>query len=173
MIAPFPAADAAADDKKAERVMGTLIEIIHSLRNVRAQYKVEMSRWIESRIYAGNLTGAIKPYIETIQTLGRARPVIFLDNRPEQKDDNTVVTVLKEAEVFIPMSSMVDLAAERLRLEKEAGQSQGEITRLETRLADDNFLAKAPAAVIEKERLKLAEAKDRLARLQDQINKIK
>ena len=172
MIAPFPVADISVYDKEAEQVMGTLIEIIHSLRNVRAQYKVEMNRWIEARVYAGDQTDAIKPYIDAIQSLGRSRPVVFLDNRPEQKDDKTVVTVLKQAEVFIPLASMVDLAAERLRLEKEAAQSQGEISRLETRLADNNFLSRAPAAVIEKERLKLAEVKDRLARLQEQIGKL-
>jgi len=172
MVSSFPVADKTAYDQEAERVMGSLIEIIHSLRNTRAQYKVEMNRWIESRIYAGNLAAALQPYSESIQALGRVRPVVFLDKHPEQQGDNMVITVLKEVEVFIPLSSMVDMAAEKSRLEKEAGLAQGEIDRLETRLADNSFLTKAPAAVIEKERQKLADTRDRLARLQEQIGKI-
>jgi len=172
MVAAYPAADPSAYDDRSERVMTALIDIVHSIRNTRAQYKVEMNKWVESRIYAGDLTPAIQPYIETIQTLGRTRPAVFLDERPETKDDKTLVTVLKDSEVYIPMASMVDMAAEKLRLQKEAEQAQGEITRLETRLADASFLGKAPAAVVEKERQRLADARDRQARLNEQLEKL-
>jgi valyl-tRNA synthetase len=131
-----------------------------------------MNRWVESQIYADNLRDAIQPYLEAIQTLGRTKPVTLLNNRPEIKADNTLVIVLQESEVFIPMASMVDLEAERKRLEKEAEQIQAEAIRLETRLADSAFLSKAPAAVVEKERQKLADIKDRLNRLKEQITKL-
>jgi len=66
---------------------------------------------------------------------------------------------------------MVDLEAERKRLQKEIDQSQAEVTRLEARLNDQNFLARAPAAVIEKERQKLYTLTDKLERLKQQIPK--
>ena len=169
MVAPFPVADLTSYDVQSERIMEALIETVHNIRNTRAQYKVEMNKWIDSRIYAGELTSALSSYVNVIKGLARTDPVIFLDKKPEQKDDNTLVLVLKEVEIYIPMSSMVDMAAEKLRLEKEAAQADGEIGRLETRLADANFLAKAPPAVVEKERQKLTDLKDRFARLQDQI----
>ena len=172
MIADYPMANTAAFDAEAERIIGSLIDIIHAIRNARAEHKVEMNRWVESQIYAGNLKDAIEPYFEAIQTLGRTRPVTFLSNRPETKADNTLVMVLQESEVFIPMASMVDLEVERKRLEKEAEQSQAEATKLETRLADSAFLSKAPVAVVEKERQKLADIKDRLNRLKEQISKL-
>ncbi|MCD6300027.1 MAG: hypothetical protein J7L78_02510, partial [Dehalococcoidales bacterium] len=77
----------------------------------------------------------------------------------------------KDSEVVIPMASMVDLAAEKKRLQAEIEQSQAEITRLEVRLKSKDFLTKAPVAVIDKERQKLYGVTDRLRRLQQQIIK--
>ena len=170
MVANYPEADEAAIDPQAERILESVIEIIHSIRNARAQYKVGSARWIEAQIYAGEFTSAIAPYSQAIQTLARVRPVTFLDNRREgQAGGNALVLVLKEAEVVIPMESMVDLEAERRRLQKEIEQSQAEVAQLEARLSDKAFLTKAPAAIVDRERSKLAMKKDKLERLKQQI----
>ena len=170
MVATYPEADTTAIDPPAEQVLEAIIEIIHSIRNTRAQYKVENARWIEAQIYAGKLTSAITPYSETIQTLARARPITFLNKRQEGlPGERTLVLVLKETEVVIPMASMFDLEAERKRLQKEIEQSQAEIARLEARLKDKAFLSKAPAAVIDKERRKFYTASDKLERLKQQV----
>jgi valyl-tRNA synthetase len=171
MLAAYPEADEKAIDPQAERVIESIIEIIHSIRNVRAQYKVESARWIEAQVYAGKLTPAITPYSQTIQTLARARPVTFLDSREAPRSEKSVALVLKESEVIIPMESMVDLEAEQKRLEKEIEETQTEIARLEARLKDKAFLSKAPAAVVEKERQKLAIDKDKLERLKQGLDK--
>ncbi|GAH62386.1 unnamed protein product, partial [marine sediment metagenome] len=156
----------------AERVMGAVIEIIHSIRNARAQYKVESARWIEAQVYAGELTPAITPYSPAIQTLARARPVTFLARREEAPPGESILAlVLKDAEVVIPMESMVDLQAEGERLQKEIEQSQAEVARLEARLKDKAFLTKAPAAVVDRERDKLAIRKDKLERLKQQLGR--
>ena len=173
MIAAFPETDINAFDAEAERIMSSLIEIIRNIRNTRAQYKVEMNKWIESRIYAGEMANSIGSYVEVIKVLARTQPVVFLDKKPAEKEDNTLVLVLQEVEIYIPMSSMVALDAEKLRLEKEAGQAREEIDRLEMRLADSNFLNKAPVAVVTKERQKLVDLKNRFTRLQEQISSMK
>ncbi len=77
--------------------------------------------------------------------------------------------VLQETEVVIPMESMLDLAAERERLQKEMEQSQSAIAQLEARLKDRDFLTKAPKAVIDKEQDKLALRKSKLERLREQL----
>ncbi|MDI6815213.1 MAG: class I tRNA ligase family protein, partial [Dehalococcoidales bacterium] len=166
MVAAYPEADDKAIDPGAEQVMESIIEIIHSIRNARAKYKVESARWIEAQIYAGKLTSAIIPYSQAIQTLARVKPVTFLDSRQEGlSTENALVLVLKETKVVIPMENMVNLEAERKRLKKEIEQSQAEIARLETRLKDKAFLTRAPAAIVDKEHQKLATAKDKLERL--------
>jgi len=150
-----------------------VIEIIHSIRNARAQYKVESTRWIEAQIYAGELTSAITPYSQAIQTLARVRPVTFSDSRREgPAGENAMVLVLKESEVVIPMESMVNMEAERRRLQKEIEQSQAEVAQLEARLKDEAFLTKAPAAIVDRERSKLAVKQDKLERLKQQILKL-
>jgi len=172
MVADYPEADKKAIDPQAERVMESIIEIVHSIRNVRAQYKVESTKWIEAQVYAGELKSAITAYSEVIQTLARARPVTFLDSREALRGKDIVALVLKESEVIIPMASMVDLEAERKRLQKEIEETQVEVSRLEARLKDKAFLSKAPPAVVDKERQKLATGKDKLKRLRQSLNKL-
>ena len=74
--------------------------------------------------------------------------------------------------MVIPMESMVDLAAERERLGREIAEAEADAARLEARLKDRAFLGKAPEAVIEKERGRLAERKDRLARLKQELERL-
>ena len=170
MVTPYPEARGIATDPEAERVMESIIEIIHSIRNARAQYKVERTKWIEAQIYGGKLTPAITPYSQTIQTLARAKPLTFLDSRQKSEQrENALVLVLKETEVVIPMESMVDLGAEKKRLKEEIEQIQAEVARLKARLKDRAFLTKAPAAVVDKEQDRLATRRDKLERLKEQL----
>jgi len=171
MIAAYPGADKKAADPQAERVMEAVIEIIHAIRNARAEHKVESGRWVEAQVYAGELKSAIAPYAETIQRLAKARPVSFFESREEMPPgDNVLALVLKSSEVIIPMESMVDPEAERRRLEGEIAQTGAEVSRLEARLEDEAFLTKAPPAVVAKERDNLNVRKDRLERLQQRLD---
>lgn len=172
MIADYPQADNTATDPEAEQVMEAVIDIVHSIRNARAQNKVESSRWIEAHIYAERLSSAITPYSEVIQTLARVKPISFPDRMPEGSlGENALVLVLKESQVIIPMESMIDPEAERKRLGKEIEQVQAMLAQLELRLKDEAFLNKAPAAVIAKERQKLTEGSARLEKLKEQLER--
>ncbi len=172
MVAAYPDATGTITDPESERIMESVIEIIHSIRNARAQYKVESTRWIEAQIYAGELKPAIAHYSEAIQTLARARPLSLHDSRQENPPGgNAYVQVLKEAVVVIPMGGLIDLEAERKRLQREVEQSQAEVARLNVRLKDREFLTKAPAAVVDKERQKLYTLTDKLERLRQQVLK--
>jgi valyl-tRNA synthetase len=172
MIAAYPEVDESTFDPGAERMMEAVIEIIHAVRNARAEHKVESQKWIEAQVCAGELTSAITPYSSVIQTLARARPVSFLASREEAPTENVLALVLKSSEVIIPMESMVDLKVERQRLGQEIEQTGAEVARLEARLKDKVFLTKAPPAVVNKERDKLAERKDRLERLKQSLDRL-
>ena len=172
MIAKYPVANVKASDDKAEQVINAIIEIVRTIRNARSENKVEANHWVTAEIYSGDLTSAITPYSEAMQTLARAKPLTFHESRlKDTVRENAVVSVLKETEVVIPMASMVDLAAEQDRIKKEIEQLEPDIARLEARLRDESFLSKAPAPVIAKEKERLAERKDRLVRLRQQIGK--
>jgi valyl-tRNA synthetase len=153
--------------------MEAVIEIVRSIRNIRAEHRVEPAHWIEAEVYGGKLTTTLATHATSIEILGRARPVSFHESRAvNETDDNALVMVLKETEVVIPMESMVDVAAERERIGKEIEQVDMEIARLEVRLSDKAFLSKAPEAVIKKERGRLAERQDRAERLRQELARL-
>jgi len=179
MVAAYPEADETAIEPEAERVMESIIEIIHSIRNAQAQYKDERvmlgRRTFESitvkkaQIYADKLTSAIIPYSDAIETLARVKPVSILDGRWKgSPKENTVVLVLKEVDVIISMESTIDVEAERKRLQREIERNQAEVARLEVRLSNRAFLTKAPAAIVDKERQKLYTLNDKLNRLKQE-----
>jgi valyl-tRNA synthetase len=170
MIAAYPEADEKKFDDEAEKEIETITEIIRSIRNIRAQYKVESTRWIEAKIYAGDSQQVkISRYTEVIKSLGRANPVSFLKGEPgETPGDNTLVLPLTQATVVIPLASMVDIEAERKRMEKELARTRAEVQRLQVRLKDKSFLTKAPTAVIEKERQRLYTLSEKLEKLKQQ-----
>ena len=173
VVAHYPEADTATFDAEAERIMESVVEIVRAIRNVRTQHKVEPARWVYAKVFGGELTGSIREHAAAIKTLARVRPVTFYDSRqPEQASDNDIVLVLKETEVVIPMESMVDMVAERERLRKEIAEVAADVARLETRLKEQAFLSKAPEVVIEKERGRLTERKDRLERLRQELERL-
>ncbi len=172
MIAPYPGeAEITSSDVEAEGVVSSLIEVIHAIRNARAEYRVEAAKWIPARIHGR--ADKIKPYAGVIESLARARPVTFLgERRSGEASQRDLVLLLKDAEVVIPMESMVDIAAEKARLDKEIAGTESELTRLEVRLSDNAFLTKAPAAVVEKEKEKLTTLKDKLLRLIEKLARL-
>ncbi|MBM3149701.1 MAG: class I tRNA ligase family protein, partial [Chloroflexi bacterium] len=173
VIAPYPVGDESFIDVEAERVMESVVEIIRSIRNARAEHKVAPAKWVEARVYADNLSPAIAAQSKAIEVLAKAKPLAVLSRGQRQaQEEKALVFVLKEAEVVLPLAGMVDVAAERKRLGKEIEGMQGEIVRLTQRLGDRAFTSKAPAAVVEKERNKLETLKDKLQRLQQEMGQL-
>ncbi|MBM3174782.1 MAG: class I tRNA ligase family protein, partial [Chloroflexi bacterium] len=173
VIAPYPVGDDSFIDVEAERVMESVVEIIRSIRNARAEHKVAPAKWVEARVYADNLSPAIAAQSKAIEVLAKAKPLAVLSRGQRQaQEEKALVFVLKEAEVVLPLAGMVDVAAERKRLGKEIEGMQGEIVRLTQRLGDRAFTSKAPAAVVEKERNKLETLKDKLQRLQQEMGQL-
>jgi valyl-tRNA synthetase len=140
---------------------------------VRAQYKVESTRWIEARIYAGD-TGQVRisRYAGAIKSLARTNPVSVIKGEASEKaGDNMLVMPLAPATVVIPMESMVDREAEKKSLLKEIEKLTDEIARLQERVKDKAFLSKAPPAVIEKERQRLYTLSEKLEKLKQQSSR--
>ena len=173
MIALYPLADDKAFAPEAEWVIDSVIEIISSIRNVRAQYKVKSTRWIEAQVYAGELLSGLITQTNIIETLAKVRPLIILGRQKrEPTKDEALVLVLKEAEVVLPLAGMVDRLAEEQRLVKESEEIKVRIAQLESRLRDNAFLSKAPSEVIESEKQKLAMLEDKLKRLHKELSQL-
>ncbi len=173
IIAPYPATNEQSIDSGAERVMDSIIEIVRSIRNARAEYKVAASRWIEAHVYTNELAAALALKSDAIENLARVRPLSILGRDMRKvENENALVIVLEESEVVLPWADIIDVNAEKQRLEKEISISQREIERLSQRLSDTAFTSKAPTAVVEKERNKLESSQDRLVRLKQELAQI-
>jgi valyl-tRNA synthetase len=173
MIAPYPLADNKAFAPGAERVMDSVIEIVRSIRNVRAQYKVKPSKSIEARVYTGELFSSLSKQANIIEILAKAVPLtIHSRQKREPIREKDLILVLKEAEVVVPLAGMVDRLAEEQRLVKESEEVKGRIAQLEARLRDNAFLSKAPSQVIEREKQKLAMLEDKLKRLHQELSQL-
>jgi len=174
MIAPYPIADDKAFAPEAEQVMDSVIEIIRSIRNVRAQYKVKPTRWIEAQVYTDELLSGLSTQANIIETLAKVQPLTVLGRQErEPAKDKALVLVLKEAEVVVPLAGMVDRLAEEQRLVKEGEEIKGRIAQLEARLRDNAFLSKAPSQVVEKEKQKLTMLEDKLKRLRQELSQLR
>jgi valyl-tRNA synthetase len=173
MISPYPFADDKAFAPEAERVMDSVIEVVRSIRNIRAQYKVKPSKWIEARVYTGELLSSLITQTNMMEILAKARPLTILDRQKrESAKDTDLVLVLKEAEVVVPLAGMVDRLAEEQRLMKESEEIKERMAQLEARLRDKAFLNKAPSQVIEKEKQKLSMLEDKLKRLRQELSQL-
>jgi valyl-tRNA synthetase len=173
IIASYPTGNRKLIDGEAEQVMESVIEVIRSIRNARAEHKVEAGKWIEACVYSDKLQKEIAAKSEAIETLAKARPLAFCGRAERRaKEEKAIVLVLKESEVVLPLAGMVNIEAEKKRLEGEIGSLSKEIERLGGRLKDKSFLSKAPAAVVDKERDKFQDYKDKLLRLKQELKEL-
>jgi valyl-tRNA synthetase len=170
MVARYPKADKNAIDIESENIVETVIDITRAIRNIRAENKVESTKWIAADVYIGKMIASITPYSAAIQSLAKVKPLEFKDGRVTgAQGEKFAVAVLKEADVIVPMTSMIDPTVEREKIQKEIAQIDADVIRLEARLKDEAFLSKAPSAVIAKEKERLTERKERASRLRQQI----
>ena len=160
---PKPQACYAFESEAAQ--MEAAMEIVRGIRNLRAEMKVPPAQRISMRLVAQEAAAgalqSIMPYL--LRLAGAEDAVVTTDAAGVNRND--VRLTCAAADVYIPLASLVDLDKERARVEKEIERVQGEIDRARGKLANERFVSKAPAAVVEEERRKLAVAQEMLEKL--------
>ncbi len=168
MVAPWPEARPTAIDEAAESALEGVIEIIRGIRNLRAEYRVEWSKWVPAEIEAGPGYGLMVQQEPFLRALGRLQPLKIVE-RLEEKPARALTVVAGGVSVFIPPEGMFDVQAEVRRLEEELAEARRELDRAERLLATPGFVQKAPAEVVEREREKLARQRQRVEQLQERL----
>ncbi|TGY44445.1 valine--tRNA ligase [Clostridium sartagoforme] len=154
VVSNWPEANEALKDEKAEKDMDFIIEAIKGLRNVRAEMNVPPSR--KAKVIAHTTTEAKEAFtagVNYIEKLASASEVAFIDNKDEVPE-NAVSLVVKGGELFMPLLDLVDKEKELERLNKEKKKLEGEVERIDKKLSNQGFVAKAPQAVIDGEKEK-------------------
>jgi valyl-tRNA synthetase len=153
-IATWPAEREEFTNPKAEKEMGLLMEVIRSVRNIRAEVNVPLGKPIELLIKAKSE--------ENLTFLKRGEGVISRLTNPEKLEisldlktpEKAMSAVLSGAEVYLPLSGLIDIGQEISRLEKELKKLDAEVERVDKKLANKGFVDKAPDHVIEEEKEK-------------------
>jgi valyl-tRNA synthetase len=145
-------------------------EIVRSIRNLRAEKSVAPSNHIAATFAGGGHTSLLQEQAKIlVQLAGLNNDQVMFKASVKEKPEGAAALVIGPVEIYLPLAGMVDLEQERARLEKELAEAQSHITRLEKLLGGD-FARKAPEAVVEKEREKLAAYKETAEKIKAQLN---
>lgn len=172
MLQPFPASATDTIDAQAEGDIEWLKELMLALRNIRAEMNISPGTPIP--LYLGNSSAEDQRRLEvnsiTLNKLAKLESVTLL--AADQQAPMSATALVGDMQVLVPMAGLIDTKAELARLEKEMQRLSGEIKRVAGKLANQGFVAKAPADVIEKERVKQADFEQALTRLTEQHTRI-
>jgi len=169
MVVPWPEPDEKLLNPEAEEKMGLLMEVTRAIRNLRAESRVEPGRKVEAILLAGpgekKVLEENRLYLEVLAGLGQLAILPEGSAKPEQ----AVTAVVSGVEVYLPLAGLVDLEKEKERLEKELAELEEEKERLGKKLSNTQFLAKAPEAVVAKEKQKLAAVAEKYGKVSDRL----
>ncbi|AKB06436.1 valine--tRNA ligase [Vibrio cholerae] len=168
MLQALPQYDAANFNQEALDDIEWVKAFITSIRNLRAEYDINPGRPLEVMLKAANEQDAArieanKPVLVSLAKLESIRVLADGEATPA-----CATALVGKSELMIPMAGLIDKDAELDRLAKEIAKTQGEIARIEGKLGNEGFVAKAPEAVITKEREKLAGYQEALVKLEQQ-----
>lgn len=146
----------------AARQMEVMMDAIKGIRNMRAEMNVPLGKKAEVIVAPTDeaLAKTVAEHSDYFVTLAWAEKVTILST-DDPKPENATVTVVNGMEVYLLLKDLIDGEKERERIAKEKIQMEKEISRLEGKLSNQGFLAKAPEAVVAKEKEKLEEYKQK------------
>ncbi len=172
MLAPYPEADADKIDEAAEAEINWLKRFIVGVRRIRAEMNIAPGKPLP--VLLANLSDTDQAYLarnaDFIQKLAKLESITILADENEAPE--SAVALVGEMKVLIPMAGLIDKEAELARLSKELDKLKKEQARLQGKLNNENFTARAPAEVVEKERKKLQDVISALTNLEKQYEKI-
>jgi valyl-tRNA synthetase len=155
MVAAYPKASRNGHDAEAERHMDVLIQAVTAVRNIRGEMRISPAQTLSVIVKAAPAEEPLlREHAALLETLARAR--VTLDARAT-RPRASALGLVGASEIYVELEGLVDLAAERQRLEKEIKRAAEAIAFTRAKLARPDFTERAPAEIVDKERDKLAE----------------
>jgi valyl-tRNA synthetase len=146
-------------DEDASREMEWVIRLISNVRTVRAEMSVEPAKKLNMHIRDAGAASLAKlnTHRELVRRLAR---IDAIETSSSEIPKGAVQIVLDEATIMLPLAGVIDIEKEKLRLTKEHAKTNSEIAKIEAKLANQQFVAKAPPEVIEEQRERLTAAQE-------------
>jgi valyl-tRNA synthetase len=170
IVAPWPTFPAELDDAEAAAEMDWIVRLISGIRSVRAEMNVPAAARIPLLLLGAEdeALGWLATHEEQILRLARLDSIMTEGEVPK----GSVQLVHGQATAVLPLADVIDVDAEKARLEREIAKREGEIEKLSKKLSNKQFLEKAPEEVVEEQRERLAEADAARTRLHDALERI-
>ena len=171
VLAAYPEADAALIDEAAEREMQLVQDVVTAIRTIRSEMRLPPGIRVDVAIHADGSEHLVltryESYIADLARTGEMRigPDV---TRPQA----SATAIVEGVAVHVPLAGVIDLGAERQRLEKEIGRIEGLLMGTRRKLENSNFLSRAPAEIVEAEREKIAAGEASLERLRHTLASI-
>ena len=141
--------------EKEEKLMNKFLDLISAIRKARSDYKVEPAKRISAVIYS-KFAKEFKAEALTISKLARLEKLEIITSG--KKVPKSKAIILPYAEVYLPLSGMVDVEKEKSRIRKEIEKHENDIKVLESKLSNKGFINNAPQEIVDKEKIRLEEA---------------
>ncbi len=173
MLQPYPEADDQQINQQAIDEINWVMDFILGVRRIRGEMNIAPGKPLAVLLQDGSASDLnfVKNSEAYLLKLGRLESIQWLDKNETAPE--SAVALVGNMKILIPMAGLIDKEAEMARLEKEIQKINKDLPRIEGKLKNPGFIDKAPAAVIEKEKEKLAKLQTTLANLNEQLNKIK
>ncbi len=168
MLQALPQFDEANFNQEALDDIEWVKAFITSIRNLRAEYDINPGKPLDVMLKAANAEDAarLEANKQVLMSLAKLESVRVL--AADEETPACATALVAKSELMIPMAGLIDKDAELARLDGEIKKTHGEIKRIEGKLGNEGFVAKAPEAVVAKEREKLEGYKETLAKLEEQ-----
>ncbi|WP_368974254.1 valine--tRNA ligase [Caldifermentibacillus hisashii] len=172
-VAEWPKVRPELSNQEASEQMKLLVEIIRSVRNIRAEVNTPMSKKIAMIINAHD-----EKILDTLETnkayLERfCNPEMLTIGVGVLAPEKAMTAVVSGAEIYLPLQGLINIEEEITRLEKELEKLNKEVERVQKKLANEKFVAKAPAQVVEEERAKEKDYLEKRATVQERLEELK
>jgi valyl-tRNA synthetase len=170
ILSPWPELDGLGDPG-AEADLDWLIAVISGIRSVRTEMNVPGGAQVPLVVVGGSAEtrGRIERHAAALTRLARLGTVSHADDVPA----DSAQIVVGEATFALPLAGIIDLSAERARLEKEIAREDAETEKIDRKLGNAQFIATAPEEVVEEQRARRAEAVERRARLLEALSRLR
>ncbi len=172
MLQAYPSADAFDKDADAEQQIEWIMGVIIGIRQIRGEMDIAPGRPLSVLLQGASDTDQelLARHALYLKNLGRLADVRVLAD--DESPPPSATALLGAMKILVPMAGVIDVAAEKLRLEKKRGRGTHDLQKIQGKLENKQFLAKAPAAVLAKERQRFTELEREISQIDAQLEKL-
>jgi valyl-tRNA synthetase len=172
MVAEFPRVQEGELQPEAEADMGLIMGVIGAIRNLRSELNVPPSKQVEAVLHSQN-PEALKTVEQNriyVASLARAEKMIFQTGG--QKPKASATAVAEDLEIYLPLKGLINLDDEEKRIQKEIAKIAGELSRINLKLQNEEFLRKARVEAVDKEKEKAKTLAEKQAKFKEGLERV-